>query len=70
MTVEFDRSQDKPNACQLFLAANGTKEHVKRILEQALSQLNDNYGKPCQGITLSWDGDSHIITPVWNHKPY
>lgn len=69
MTVTFNSDHDNPQDSQVLIALTGSPQYIIEKLEKIIKDCKE-YGKPIQGQIWSSDGNSHIITPVWNKQEY
>lgn len=74
-TVEFsdkhastEINEQRPN--QLFVAMTGTKLFMIQTLERLLRELEDDYGKPRQGVNIYAEGTIDIQTPYWDGERF
>lgn len=56
---------------QLLVNIKGeSKLFIRRELQKLLESLDDDYGKPKQGIIISYGGETNIVTRIWNGELY
>lgn len=67
MTQFLAEEHENPRHSQVLIALTGTPATIKRELEQILRNI-DEYGKPMQGITHSYNMTREVITPVWDER--
>lgn len=71
MYVNFPNDDhDNPEDSQLLVAMTGTPEFIKERLAALLAEMNQPYGKPCQGTGIHHNGTVSVITPLWDKKTY
>lgn len=71
--IEFDTeaTQTYQNKdCVLLLAISGTKESIREKLLEMVAEIDNDYGKPIQGVVSRFNSISHVITPIWKNKEY
>jgi hypothetical protein len=69
MKIDFTNDISKEQN-QVYIALGGSKEFMVEELLDIIVELKTSYGKPIQGNKLTFKGVRHVITPVWNSKPY
>jgi hypothetical protein len=67
---DFDDDIVNGNDCILHLGISGSKEFIRKILQETIKEIDSSYGKPIQGIISQYGGTKHVITPKWNGKEY
>lgn len=69
MNITLDSNFDHTSDSMLILAIEGTPDQIHNKLSEIL--FNMMHGeKPRQGIFLTSETTTQIITPVWNGKKY
>lgn len=56
--------------CVIHFSMSGTKESIKQKLLDMVSEMETDYGKPCQGTVSAFEGVSQVITPIWEGREY
>lgn len=68
--INFDDDVTTGEDCVLYLGVSGDKEYIRKVLQDAIKEIDASYGKPVQGIVSQYGGTKHVITPRWNGGNY
>lgn len=68
LTINFCERHTKKNGdCSLIVAITGSSKYIKDELASLIKEIDSSYGKPRQGISLKYGGNTEIITPFWKN---